>query len=516
LAALISCVSSQNESYLQQGETALNGFKNIVIYPLIYNGNQRDINGVENRIRNSFISERKINVITQESLNDMKEFVNTLFCSIAHESDFWGTHVTLSYMDYKGELIYRTKGYSALSGSLGWREGLKQASRSAVKEFFKVYTGYNSSFAIRPEEIYADWEKVSITEEEAREYFDNNIELDPIEGFWHSNQINNRYKIAIIKDDNTRSRDYLGFIIESDNSFWTVGQVKLELNKTAHSGVYSINYYMGDHSKVTTDGYFPSEGLLEINLKNMLNKGLDNAVFIKDYPRIASTQNSEEISVNRTVGSGVSLNKNGIFVTNYHVVKDATNLSIIFPEENLEYKAEVLIKDVNNDIAILKINDFNINLIGLIDFEYGLLTSDKVKVGESCFTLGFPFGDILGEKVKFSTGNVSSKSGILDNPVLYQISNPIQPGNSGGPLFDKKGNLIGIIVSTLDSQLFLNVLNHVPQNVNFAIKIDYIINLINMLPDNFIFTERTNDIEKETTALVDFFVPYVVKVIGEK
>ena len=86
----------------------------------------------------------------------------------------------------------------------------------------------------------------------------------------------------------------------------------------------------------------------------------------------------------------------------------------------------------------------------------------------------------MGTNYKVTDGIISSKSGIADDVRYFQISVPIQPGNSGGPLFNKEGNIIGITSAKLNSK----AVGTLVENVNYAIKITYLINLYNMLPSS--------------------------------
>lgn len=90
------------------------------------------------------------------------------------------------------------------------------------------------------------------------------------------------------------------------------------------------------------------------------------------------------------------------------------------------------------------------------------------EVGEEIFVLGYPLTSTMGDEIKLTTGVISSKSGFQGNVSLYQISAPVQPGNSGGPLFDSKGNVIGVV-----SAKHLGA-----ENVGYAIKASYLRNLV--------------------------------------
>jgi len=129
------------------------------------------------------------------------------------------------------------------------------------------------------------------------------------------------------------------------------------------------------------------------------------------------------------------------------------------------------------------------------------------------YTLGFPLGKLLGKSAKFSDGTISSLSGLMGTANLFQINTPIQPGNSGGPLFNQHGNVIGIVLASLDAKFFYENLDTIPQNVNFAIKSDYLISLISMLPENDSTLSRKGSLQDRTTGeQVNALIPYIVTV----
>lgn len=177
-------------------------------------------------------------------------------------------------------------------------------------------------------------------------------------------------------------------------------------------------------------------------------------------------------------GTGFALN-NGYIATNYHVVEDAKSIKVkgVRGNFNTEYTATVISTDKFNDLALIKIDDSRFNGFGTIPYRVKTTTSE---VGEDIFVLGYPLTSTMGDEIKLTTGVISSKSGFQGDVSLYQISAPIQPGNSGGPLFDGKGNLIGIV----------NAKHGGAENVSYAIKVSYLKNLIEsvstipMLPAN--------------------------------
>jgi hypothetical protein len=97
--------------------------------------------------------------------------------------------------------------------------------------------------------------------------------------------------------------------------------------------------------------------------------------------------------------------------------------------------------------------------------------SPPVLRGETVVTYGFPLSGLLSSGPTLTTGDVSALAGVRDNPLHFQISAPVQPGNSGGPLLDAQAHVIGVVVSKLNAAGIARMTGgDIPQNVNFAIK----------------------------------------------
>lgn len=204
--------------------------------------------------------------------------------------------------------------------------------------------------------------------------------------------------------------------------------------------------------------------------------GSEETFYLKMYP--TSSSNGISSATEKWSGTGFALN-NGYIATNYHVVENAKSIKVqgIKGNFNIEYNAIVISTDKFNDLAIIKINDSRFNGFGAIPYRVKTSTSE---VGEDVFVLGYPLTTTMGDEIKLTTGVISSKTGFQGDVSLYQISAPIQPGNSGGPLFDGNGNLIGIV----------NAKHRGAENVSYAIKASYLNNLvesassISLLPTN--------------------------------
>lgn len=149
-------------------------------------------------------------------------------------------------------------------------------------------------------------------------------------------------------------------------------------------------------------------------------------------------------------GTGFFVTEDGYLLTNFHVVENANSIKVKHGGEI--YDAEVVRNDRGADLAVVKIKGKFKPLL--------LADSRNVKLGQRVFTLGFPKVNIQGEEPKFTDGSVSGLYGPQDDSAYFQISVPLQPGNSGGPLVNSAGEVVGIIVAKLRGG----------ENVNYAIK----------------------------------------------
>ena len=166
-------------------------------------------------------------------------------------------------------------------------------------------------------------------------------------------------------------------------------------------------------------------------------------------------------------GTGFFITEDGYLATCNHVVKGGK----IFSVRNSAgtFTARVVATDETNDVAILKVTGRFTPLV---------VNTNILALGQPAFTIGFPNIDVQGLAPKYTDGKVSSLSGIRDDANEFQISVPVQPGNSGGPLTDAGGNVIGIIVARLNDYAALKRMKAIPQNVNYAVKTAPLVTLI--------------------------------------
>lgn len=296
---------------------------------------------------------------------------------------------------------------------------------------------------------------VGLNENEIKQNINENN--DGICGIYED--LDDHYKLACIKQNGEYVLVYMG----SNNSFidmshWKYGDVKAYLRPTATPGFFKADWHMRNKTK-ETDVYVLFDGA---TMKTVISG--DESNYIKMYPTASSITNPSQNQ--EWSGSGFAL-KDGYIVTNYHVIDGAKSIQIqgVKGDFSAKYNAEIIATDKFNDLALLKVSDSKFAGFGTIPYNVKTSVSD---VGEDIFVLGYPLTSTMGDEIKLTTGVISSKTGFQGDVSLYQISAPIQPGNSGGPLFDNKGNLIGVV----------NAKHTGAENVGYAIKTSYLRNLI--------------------------------------
>lgn len=174
----------------------------------------------------------------------------------------------------------------------------------------------------------------------------------------------------------------------------------------------------------------------------------------------------------KSTGTAFAVSNSGYFLTSAHVVQEVQCIEL-YGGGNI-YPARVIKVDHANDVALLKVEGtFSV---------LPLVLSGSVKLGTEVFTIGFPNVGIQGLSPKLTKGEISSLAGVQDDPRYFQISTPVQPGNSGGPLVDMQGKVIGIIAAIMNQEVALETTGTLAQNVNYAVKSSYILPLLEAVP----------------------------------
>jgi hypothetical protein len=219
------------------------------------------------------------------------------------------------------------------------------------------------------------------------------------------------------------------------------------------------------------------------NFKSARKMSPENDAKKPPAPRIISKPKSKPApQVNsRTSGSGFFVSKLGHIVTNEHVVKGCKLLTV-GDSSNIQVRAELLGTDRHNDLALVRISSTEkmsaetkslirkfVNMLSPLSTN-GLLRSKDVELGERLLVAGYPYGDAISSTIKVTGGMVSAVRGIGDNSARFQMDAAIQPGNSGGPIYDTDGSIVGVVVAQLNKLKVAKAIGSLPENVNFGIK----------------------------------------------
>lgn len=172
-------------------------------------------------------------------------------------------------------------------------------------------------------------------------------------------------------------------------------------------------------------------------------------------------------------GTGFFITQDGYLISNFHVIKDARQIRLVTKLGLVV--AEVIKVDAANDLALLKTKGTFSAL--------PIISSRSVRLGSMVSTVGFPNVSLQGFSPKLAKGEIASLAGAQDDPRFFQISVPIQPGNSGGALVDELGNVIGVVSAKLDSATAVVTTGALPENVNYAVKSSLVLNLLESIPE---------------------------------
>jgi S1-C subfamily serine protease len=164
-------------------------------------------------------------------------------------------------------------------------------------------------------------------------------------------------------------------------------------------------------------------------------------------------------------GTGFLISTEGHIVTNNHVIKDCVGDVQGNFVGQAPTRLRVVATDEINDLALLQANGAKKTFK-----EPAMMRELPVRSGDAVVAIGFPYHGLLTSDFTVTTGIVSSLSGILNDTRFLQISAPVQPGNSGGPLLDMSGHVVGVVAAKLNALKFAKATGDIPENVNFAIK----------------------------------------------
>ena len=408
-----------------------------------------------------------------EDITQYMEGVNTLAVVI---------NIGYTYGQYSGKNTIASFNFIDPYNEYTWTEQFEPAG--SAERYIKQcqskicsYYSYNSSYAFQPPYMNSNYSQHLL-----RSYIDKG-EYSSIEGIYEGDE----YTIGVKKA--TNGKYYLIYHnSKTDAGGWKDGYIKAVLRETSTPGIYRATWYGRYFTQLDYKIIFEQGMLTTFNEQN------EKELYLKMYPT-GKIESDEPADSNEWSGTGFALKENYI-VTNYHVIEDANSIQIqgINGNFNTRYNANVIATDKYNDLAILKVEGVHISP----DIPYSVKTSTS-DVGEDVFVLGYPMTSTMGEEIKLTTGVVSSKTGFQGDVSLYQISAPIQPGNSGGPLFDGNGNVIGIVSAKHQGA----------ENVGYSIKTSYLRNLMESAMSNNILPQTNKVMNKKLSEKVKSLKDFV-------
>jgi S1-C subfamily serine protease len=291
--------------------------------------------------------------------------------------------------------------------------------------------------------------------------------------------------------------------------------VYLSVNTSMVGACYEVEVILSDYSNRQLHKRNGSScGLLSSAIKNAIES-------LSDYnykfdEKLSDADDSEEVTTSIDNpegwlgnGTGFFIDRHGFIATNFHVIAAAKEIEVEFVRNGLKEKhiASVIKADKNSDLAILKIT--SVEFLPLDSLPYSFST-EIVDVGTEVFSLGYPLAlSLMGTDIKFTDGKISSRTGFQGSLATYQISVPIQPGNSGGPLFDIDGSIIGLTSAGMNRSM------DITENVNYAIKSTYLKNLIDIacpdivLPNDMTISKK--NLKEKIKVLSDYVILIKIK-----
>lgn len=329
-------------------------------------------------------------------------------------------------------------------------KGVPNKGTKLVEKFKKILCSsyaYNSNWAYSPQYIES-----TLNEQKLKGEYPEHREVAIYQG--------DNYRLGMYHTD----KDDLFLIYlggKDNNPDWKIGDIKALLEKTSTPGVYLATWW-GKWKQTMKFTIIVTDGMLKT-----YDEDKDEDIYLQVFPTANDRNlNNGGVKTNEWSGTGFAL-KDGYIVTNYHVIDEANTILVkgIKGDFNYSYNAIVVGTDKNNDLALLRISDSAFSGFGHTPYS---ISNGSSEVGEDVYVLGYPLTSTMGDEIKLTTGVISSKTGFQGDVALYQISAPIQPGNSGGPLFDNKGNIIGVVSAKHAGA----------ENVGYAIKSMYLRNLI--------------------------------------
>lgn len=257
-----------------------------------------------------------------------------------------------------------------------------------------------------------------------------------------------------------------------------VGSTPVKTERITNDGDRYEKLYFSIYNSISIKDNHPTIDHHEVVIfRNDLFFAYIDSFFLNEfnYDNEYQGKNGNQKEKPESTGSGSCfiLNKNGLIGTAYHVVEGADEIEIFFRDNTSTKNVKRARISPANDLAILKVDK---------QFDHYLWIADQntIDSGDVVFTIGFPNPGEFGLEPKYTEGNISALSGYHEETNQFQVSLPIQAGNSGGPLVNMKGELVGVISASMGDKYYLERYGTIAQNVNYAAKAEFFRSMIDL------------------------------------
>ena len=272
---------------------------------------------------------------------------------------------------------------------------------------------------------------------------------------WRSLESGQTYQILIRAGDQGKWRgNFVGFDRNGDKGLFSSGLKERFVADLSDAGQLQVEF---EGRQITTASLAGSTEALQAVMGCHKAFGTTQAKARDTSPKSADNRKEDRES---SQGTGFYVSSKGHVLTNNHVIDGCRDV-LITRSGMSAIPAHVIAKDALNDLALIS-----------TDLPQAVVPplAPRARIGEAVYAYGFPLNGLLATTGNFTIGNVTATAGLGDDTRHIQISAPVQPGNSGGPLVDQYGNVVGVIVSKLNALKMASVTSDLAQNVNFAIK----------------------------------------------
>ena len=330
------------------------------------------------------------------------------------------------------------------------------------------------------------------TREKLYASFENLPPDDELAGIYTQNpeaQSTQEYQVALVP---LKTNKYQIVYLDGASNYldWHEGELIGEIIASSVDKIYNVRWRKPNKlsDETVTISLDPNGITLLTNEKRQLG-------FTKAFPK-KSSLNDRPIST----GTGIAISTDGYILTNTHVIEGGSRFEFQITDAQSGitsiYNGVLEKTDPQNDLAILKIVDMSFKPLLPVPYKFNTQMAD---MAEKVYTLGYPLTQTMGTSVKFQDGTISALNGYNGDATTYQVGMSVEPGNGGAPLFNEKGELIGIIKARHSKA----------PNATYVIKIRYAVSLIQRLKHPPTLTEDSALSLLSITDQIKILRPYV-------